>query len=98
MENIYIRGLPEDVHALLKANAQMKNMTKNEYLLSLLSSCAIAGSPSLQQLMPDAMQFVIRSIILSDDERRQAYTEAQLRLIKENMEVVKQVQELLFER
>lgn len=98
MTNIYIRNLPEDMHTLLKVQAGENNMTQNEYFIGLLSRCAIAGSPSLQQLMPDAMQFIMRSIIRADDERRQAYTEAQLRLLRENMDVLNRVKELLFER
>jgi hypothetical protein len=98
MASITIRDVPEDVHTLLKAQADTKGTSQNEYLLGLISRCALAGSPSLQQIMPDATQFVIRSMILADDERRQAYTEAQLRLIRENMEVLKRVEVLLLER
>ena len=98
MANLYIRDLPEDIHTLLKAQADAMGVTKNEYLLGLLSRSALAGSPTLQQVMPDTVQFVIRSMILADDERRQAYTEAQLRLLRENMEVLKRVEELLLER
>ena len=98
MASITIRDVTKDVHALLKTQAEAKGVSQNDYLLGILSSCAIAGSPSLQQLMSDAAQFVMRSIIRGDDERRQAYVEAQLRLLRENMEVLKQVKELLFER
>jgi len=98
MASITIRNVPDDVRTLLNAQADTKGTSQNEYLLGLMSRCALAGSPSLQQLMPDATQFVIRSIILSDDERRQAYTEAQLRLIRENMDVLKRVEALLLER
>ena len=95
MASITIRDVPDDVRTLLKAQADTKGTSQNEYLLVLLSRYALAGSPSLQQLMPDTVQFVIRSMILADDERRQAYTEAQLRLLRENMEVLKRVEVLL---
>lgn len=98
MASITIRDVTKDVHALLKTQAEVKGVSQNDYLLGILSSCAIAGSPSLQQLMSDAAQFVMRSIIRGDDERRQAYTEAQLRLLRENIAVLKQVKELLLER
>jgi len=98
MPGLTIKGIPEDVSTLLKAQADAKGITQNEYLLGILSKCALAGSPSLQQIMPDTVQFVMRSIILADDERRQAYTEAQLRLLRENMAVLKRVEELLLER
>ena len=98
MASITIRNVTKDVCALLKTQAEEKDVSQNDYLLGILSSCALVGSPSLQQLMPDATQFVMRSIIRGDDERQQAYTEAQLRLLRENMEVLKQVKELLLER
>lgn len=98
MPGLTIKGIPEDVSTLLKAQAEARGITQNEYLLGLLSRCALAGSPALQQLMPDTVQFVMRSVILADDERRQAYTEAQLRLIRENMEVMKRVEAALLER
>ena len=98
MPGLTIKGIPEDVSTLLKAQADAKGITQNEYLLGILSKCALGGSPSLQQIMPDTVQFVMRSIILADDERRQAYTEAQLRLLRENMAVLKRVEELLLER
>lgn len=98
MASITIRDVTKDVHALLKTQAEAKGVSQNDYLLGILSSCAIAGSPSLQQLMSDAAQFVMRSIIRGDDERRQAYVEAQMRLLRENMAVLKRVEELLLER
>ena|SRR5659263_45930 len=98
MASITIRDVTKDVRTLLKTQAEAKGVSQNDYLLGILSSCALAGSPSLQQLMPDAAQFIMRSIIRADDERRQAYTEAQLRLLRENMAVLKRVEELLLER
>jgi len=95
MSHIYIRDVPDDIHAMLKAQADAKDMTQNQYLLCQLSRCAIAGSPSIQQLMPESAQFIVRSILLADEERRQAYTEAQLRLIRDNLVVLKRVEELL---
>jgi len=88
MASITIRDVTKDVCALLKIQAEAKGVSQNDYLLGILSSCALAGSPSLQQLMPDATPFVMRSIIRGDDERRQAYVEAQLRLLRMNMAVL----------
>ena len=98
MGNIFIRGLPDDIIAMLKAQANSKDMTQNQYLLSILSRCAIAGSPSVQQLMPEAAQYIVRSILLSDEERKLAYTEAQMRLIRDNMDVLKRVETLLLDK
>jgi len=97
MKEIYIRNVPEDVFLLLKDHANSKGMTQNDYLVMLLSMSALAGSSCFHRLLPETIQYVVRTSILADDERRQAYSEAQLRLMRENMEVLKRVNLLLMD-
>jgi len=47
--------------------------------------------------LPETIQYVVRTSILADEERRQAYSEAQIRLMRENMEVLKRVNLLLMD-
>ena len=97
MKEIYIRNVPEDVFLLLKDHANSKGMTQNDYLVMLLSMSAAAGLSCLHRLLPETIQYVVRTSLLADEERRQAFTEAQIKLLRENMEVLKQVNLLLMD-
>jgi len=85
MANLHIRNIPEDICSLIQIQAKEKNMTQNEYLLLLLSHSALVGIPDLARLLPETIQYTIRSILLSEASRTRAYTEAQLSLIRDNM-------------
>lgn len=85
MANIHVRNVPDDIYKLIQIQSKEKNMTQNEYLLQLLSHSALVGMPNLARLLPETIQYSIRSILLSETNRNRAYTEAQMRLIRDNM-------------
>jgi superfamily I DNA/RNA helicase len=95
MNTITLRCVPEDIHLLLQTQAKHKSMTQNEYILQILSQAAIVGMPDLARQLPDVIQYLVRTIILSDQERTRAYTEAQMSLLRDCMETLKETREFL---
>ncbi len=85
MANILIRNVPDDICSLIQNQAKEKTLTQNEYLLQILSHSALVGMPALASLLPETIQYTIRTILLSENSRTRAYTEAQLSLIRDNM-------------
>lgn len=97
MSKITIRDVPEDIHSLLQLQAKEKNKTQNEYLLEILSHAAIVGMPDLAKQLPDTIQYIVRTILLSEQERTRAYTEAQLSLLRDCMDTLKETQNIIRE-
>jgi hypothetical protein len=97
MANIHIRNAPEDIYMLLQIQAKEKNLTQNEYLLEILSHAAIAGMPDLAKQLPDTIRYIVRTILLSEQERTRAYTEAQLSLLRDCMDTLKETQYVIQE-
>jgi hypothetical protein len=97
VSKITIRDVPEDIHSLLQLQAKEKNKTQNEYLLEILSHAAIVGMPDLAKQLPDTIQYIVRTILLSEQERTRAYTEAQLSLLRDCMDTLKETQNIIRE-
>lgn len=97
MTKLTIRDVPEDIHSLLQLQSKEKNKTQNEYLLEILSHAAIVGMPDLAKQLPDTIQYIVRTILLSEQERTRAYTEAQLSLLRDCMDTLKETQNIIRE-
>jgi len=51
MANVQIRGVPEDVHRRLKAQAAMAGQSLNEFLLARLAD--VSSTPTLHELVEE---------------------------------------------
>ena|ERR1035437_5810595 len=95
MSDIYIRGLTDDIQALLKEQAKRKNMSMNEYSKHLLTHCAIAGMPAMAAILPGTIEYTIRDILRQDTDRLLAYSDAQTRIMRESNRVMQSIELLL---
>lgn len=95
MKTVTIRDVPDDVLTLIKSQAKRAGQSQNDYILDLLKKTALVGYPDFAKQLPETIRYIVRSILLEEQDRQRAYTEAQMALIKDCMKTLAEVNERL---
>ena len=88
MADFLIRDLSDDAYYLLQEQAKRRDVSLNTYIKTILQHSAIAGMPDITAILPSTIEYTIRSVLRSDNERLMAYTDAQARILQDAIRVL----------